>query len=96
MQALYFDDFELFRKKNSSGVIEKQTETLHITDNAGRMAMVETPVITNDGEQQLIRFVYSDRNGSSQLELNGQGVKISYNLEAMGKVDWEIGLQEGN
>jgi RHS repeat-associated protein len=76
---LYLGAVEIYREKNSAGVVIKQTDTLHVMDDKSRIAMVETPVITDDfEEQQVIRFIYGNHLSSSSLELNENAVTISY------------------
>ncbi|NNV57631.1 insecticidal toxin complex protein [Panacibacter sp. KCS-6] len=78
-ERLYLGAVEVFRIKNSAGDTVKQTDTLHLMDDKSRIAMVETPVITDDfEEQQVIRFIYGNHLGSSSLELNENAVTISY------------------
>ena len=49
-ERLYLGTVEVFRIKNNAGVVIKQTDTLHVMDDNSRIAMVETPVITDDVE----------------------------------------------
>lgn len=78
-ERLYLGAVEVFRIKNNVGVLVKQTDTLHVMDDKSRIAMVETPVITDDFEEkEVIRFIYGNHLGSSSLELNENAITISY------------------
>lgn len=79
LERLYLGTVEIYRETNATGILTKQTDTLHITDDKNRIAMVDTPVLSDDTEEkQVIRFIYSNHLGSSSLELNETGLTISY------------------
>ena len=44
-ERIYLDGFEVFRQRNGSGAITLERETLHITDDKQRVALVETKTI---------------------------------------------------
>jgi len=77
---IYLGDFELYHKTNNAGDVQSSTETLHIRDDARRIAMVETNTIKNGlaVTQQLIRYQYNNHLGSSSLELDDNATIISY------------------
>jgi RHS repeat-associated protein len=79
-ERLYLGAVEIYREKDNTGLVTKQTDTLHIMDDTRRIAMVDTPVNppANSDDKQVIRFVYSNHLGSSSLELNENGQTISY------------------
>jgi len=78
-ERLYFGAVEIYRERNSTNDITKQTDTLHIMDDTKRIAMVDTPVIPADSDEtQVIRFIYGNHLGSSSLELNENAQTISY------------------
>jgi RHS repeat-associated protein len=78
-ERLYLGVVEIYTVTNSAAGLIKQTDTLHIMDNTGRIAMVDMPVIPgDDGEEEVRRFIYANHIGSSSLELNENGVTISY------------------
>ncbi|HMH20176.1 MAG TPA: SpvB/TcaC N-terminal domain-containing protein, partial [Puia sp.] len=83
-ERIYLKGFELYREINSAGAVQEETETLHIMDDTRRIALVETKTI-KDGQQlvsadqdQLIRYQHGNHQGSSSLELDGDGALISY------------------
>jgi RHS repeat-associated protein len=79
LARIYLGAIEIYRETNTAGSVTKQTDTLHIMDDKSRIAMVDTPVLSDDAEEkQVIRFIYSNHLGSSSLELNEKGMTISY------------------
>jgi RHS repeat-associated protein len=79
-ERIYLSSFELYRKTNSAGIIQEQTETLHIMDDTRRIALVETKTI-GEGDsdmEHLIRYQYSNHLGSSSLELDENAAILSY------------------
>ncbi|MDH5771305.1 MAG: ParB N-terminal domain-containing protein, partial [Candidatus Bathyarchaeota archaeon] len=78
-QRIYLDGFEIFRKYNTDGSIKLERETLHITDDNDRVALIETRTKgDDDSPAQLIRFQFSNHLGSASLELDDQAQIISY------------------
>ena len=60
-----------------------ERETLHVSDDSGRIAMLEhrtigTAADDNDTDETLIRYIYSNHLQSAALELDGAGNIISY------------------
>ncbi|MES2108320.1 MAG: SpvB/TcaC N-terminal domain-containing protein [Bacteroidota bacterium] len=70
----YLGGLEIYRKTNSAGVVQEETETLHVT------ALVETKTIKSGAavSERLIRYQYSNHQGSSSLELDANAAIISY------------------
>ncbi len=57
--------------------IERQT--LHVSDDAGRIAMLETRTVgTDPSPAELTRYIYSNHLQSASLELDEEGEIISY------------------
>ena len=83
-ERIYLGGYELYRKWDSAGKIQDETESLHILDNSRRIAMAETKTIESsvkvaDGSwQPLIRYQFTNSQGSSTLELDENGASISY------------------
>lgn len=79
---IYIGDFEIYRERKSSGAIELERETLHLQDDAGRIALVDTLTIENGAPKtannQTIRYQLSNHLGSATLELDQQADLISY------------------
>ncbi|XZF16151.1 SpvB/TcaC N-terminal domain-containing protein [Chitinophagaceae bacterium MMS25-I14] len=77
-ERIYLGNYEIYRKFDSSSLTLERT-TLHISDDSGRVAMIETRTVgTDTSPQQLQRFVYSNHLGSASLELDETARIISY------------------
>ena len=74
-QRIYLGNFEIYRKFTSSSLTEEWT-TLHITDDTGRIAMLERRTVGTT--TSLTRYIYSNHLQSSSLELDEDGDIISY------------------
>lgn len=79
-ERIYFGGFEIYREFGSNGNdIALERETLHVTDDKQRIALVETRTQGDDGSPpQLIRYQFSNHLGSANLELDDKAKIISY------------------
>jgi len=79
-ERIYLGTIEIYREKNSAGTITLERETLHVTDDKRRIAMVDSPTIKPSGsnEAQLIRYNYENHLSSASLELDDVAKIISY------------------
>jgi len=79
-ERTYLGGFELYREYDAGGnVVSLERETLHVTDDKHRVALVETRTQGDDGSPaQLIRYQLSNHLGSASLELDEAGQIISY------------------
>jgi RHS repeat-associated protein len=81
-ERIYLGGFEVFRKRNSTGEITLERETLHVMDDQQRIALVETRTIdtanTDRTPAQLIRYQLGNHLGSVSVELDDQAQIISY------------------
>jgi RHS repeat-associated protein len=78
-ERIYLGGFEIFRRRNGSGTLTLERETLHVMDDKQRIALVETCTQSNDGSPaQLIRYQFSNHLGSALLELDDAAQIISY------------------
>ena len=76
---LYVGSWEVYRRKSSTGTVTLERETLHLSDDSGRVALIDTRTIGTGAEPaQLLRYQYSNHLGSAALETDGAGVVISY------------------
>ena len=80
---IYIGDREVYRKTTADGVtIDTERETLHISDDTGRIALVDKLTVENQtpiaNGQQLIRYQFSNHLGSAALELDDTAAIISY------------------
>lgn len=77
-ERIYLGNFELYRKY-VSGVLSVERQTVHVSDDTGRIAMLETLTVGSDGSlAELERYIYSNHLQSATLELDDTGEIISY------------------
>jgi len=77
-ERIYLSGFEIYRKYAgaNAGLVR---ETVHITDDKQRIALIDTRNDIDDGTaQQLIRYQFGNHLDSSTLELDDQAQLISY------------------
>jgi RHS repeat-associated protein len=84
-ERLYIGGFEIFRKHKGAigtNAVTLERETLHVMDDTGRLALVETRTLDAEGcdrsSRQLIRYEFGNHLGSASLELDDEGQIISY------------------
>ncbi len=78
-ERIYLGNVEIYRRYDSTGNIEVERQSLHIGDDSGRIALVETRTQGSDEfETQLTRYQFSNHLGSANLELDDNGNIISY------------------
>jgi RHS repeat-associated protein len=81
-ERIYLGGLEIFRRRNGSGTVQLERQTLHITDDRKRIALVETRTIDvagdDPGPARLIRYQLGNHLGSASLELDAAGGIISY------------------
>lgn len=84
-ERIYLGGFEIHRRHTGpigpdSATLERQT--LHVMDNAQRIALVEKRTLDREGDdpapRQLIRYQFGNHLGSSSLELDEAARVISY------------------
>jgi len=78
-ERIYLGGWERYRRY-TGGVLDVERTTVHVTDDAGRVAMLEirSPGYTDAAAAELARYVYSNHLGSATLELDSAGEVISY------------------
>jgi RHS repeat-associated protein len=78
-ERIYLGGFEIFRRSGVGGEVSLERETLHITDEQRRIALVETRTLGNDGSPaQVVRYQIGNHLDSASLELDEIGQIISY------------------
>ncbi|GGO53673.1 SpvB/TcaC N-terminal domain-containing protein [Streptomyces lasiicapitis] len=84
-ERIYLGGFELFRRRENLDGEQTSTferETLHVMDDTGRLALVETRTLDRAGSDQaprrLIRYQLGNHLGSTSLELDDHAQIISY------------------
>jgi RHS repeat-associated protein len=79
-QRLYLGGFEIYCRRYGADRLER--ETLHLTDNERRVALIETRTVDTSGTDptpaQLVRYQFNDHLGSTMLELDDRSHIISY------------------
>jgi RHS repeat-associated protein len=73
---VYLWAFELYREFTAAGAVGLARQTVHINDEMGRLALVETRA--GSPSSRLVRFQYADHLGSATVELDATGGFISY------------------
>lgn len=74
----YVGEWELYRKFTGSSLTIAR-ETLHVNDDTGRIALVDTRTVgTGTEPSQLLRYQFSNHLGSATLELDEVAAIISY------------------
>lgn len=80
-ERLYLGGFEIYRERGG-GSIQLERETLHIMDDAKRIALIDTKTIDNNipgfTSETQIRYQYSDHLETATIELDENGLLISY------------------
>jgi RHS repeat-associated protein len=76
----YLGSLEIYREFDPAGdTVTLQRETLHVMDDAQRVALVETRTQGDDGSPgQLVRYQLANHLGSSAWELDRDGRILSY------------------
>lgn len=83
-ERIYAGTYEVYRRWKSYGsTLEAERTTLHVSDDAGPIAMIEQRTIgdkSDDGDTPglLSRYIYSNQLGSSTLEADDTGAVMSY------------------
>jgi RHS repeat-associated protein len=78
-ERIYLSGLELFRRRNGGGAVTLERTTLHVTDGARTVALVERRTQGNDAAPaSLTRYQLSGHLASVALELDDQARVISY------------------
>jgi RHS repeat-associated protein len=75
------EGYEVYRERNAAGDIATERETLHIQDDKGRIALIDTATIENTPIQHptsTIKHQLTNHLGSACLEVDEAGALISY------------------
>ncbi|MET0240411.1 MAG: SpvB/TcaC N-terminal domain-containing protein, partial [Sphingobium sp.] len=86
LEWIYLGAVRIFRRRRrSDGAIRMERWTVHISDNMGPIAQVDTKVRDEDGDDpanplntSLIRYQYGNGVGTAMLETDAGGSPISY------------------
>lgn len=79
-ERLYLGGFEIFRRRNASGTVTLERETLHVMDDKQRIALVDTRTQGDEPDMpaQLVRYQFGNHLASAALELDDRARVISY------------------
>lgn len=82
-ERIYLDGYELYREYSASGAVVLERESLHVSDGATLVCMVETTTVDASSAatplpSQAIRYQLTNLLGSSVLELDATAALISY------------------
>jgi RHS repeat-associated protein len=80
-ERIYMGGVEIYRERQD-GALLLERQTVHVADNVGRIAQVDTKTVDVTGAAGLtvpmVRYVYGNHLGSATLETDGDGEPISY------------------
>ncbi|HTN45700.1 MAG TPA: SpvB/TcaC N-terminal domain-containing protein [Flavipsychrobacter sp.] len=82
-ERIFLGNYEVYRKYNNSNTLIVERETVHVSDDTGRIAMLEVRTQGNASDDNytaatLTRYIYSNHLQSASLELDGSAAIISY------------------
>jgi RHS repeat-associated protein len=84
-ERTYLGPYEIFREYSQGGEVKLERRTLHISDGAGRICLLETTTIDTDAAAasqvtpaNLTRYQFGNLLGSSVLELDERAAIVSY------------------
>lgn len=82
-ERIYLGSYEIYRKFDHTGSLTIERTTVHVSDDTGRIAMLETRTQGNAGDdnntaETLTRYIYSNHLQSASLELDESAEIISY------------------
>lgn len=78
-ERIYLGNYEIYRKYDNTDTLIIERTTVHVSDDTGRIAMLETRTVGSDpGPAELTRYIYSNHLQSASLELNENAANISY------------------
>ena len=85
IERIYLGAVEIYREYSANGTLIIERWTVHISDDTGRIAQVDTKTVDSGNSDpvnplniSLIRYQYTNHLGSSTLETDEDGNVISY------------------
>ena len=85
LERIYLGFVEIYRERQNSLAPDLERHTLHISDNTGKIAQVDTKTIDTNNQdtfnlvnENVIRYQYTNHLGSAALETDENGNVISY------------------
>jgi RHS repeat-associated protein len=84
-ERIYLGTVEIYRERQGSNAPHLERQTVHISDNTGKIAQVDIKTVdtansdpSNPLNTNLIRYQYGNHLGSAVLEIDANGTIISY------------------
>lgn len=81
LERIYVGGVEFYRE-HRGGDLELERQTVHVADNGGRVAQVDTKTVDTadptDLDIPVIRYIYGNHLGSATLETDETGALVSY------------------
>ena len=80
-ERIYLGNYEIYRRFDGSGSLTFERDTVHISDDTGRIAMHETfdsDIYHDSTTPDLIRYIYSDQLQSASVEIDDGGDLLTY------------------
>ncbi len=81
-ERIYLDGTEVYQERNANNQVQLERETVHVQDETGRIAMVDTLIIENgvnvNNILPLVKYIYSNHLSTATLEADENGEIISY------------------
>ena len=85
VERIYLGGVEFYRERHGSNPPDLERQTVHVSDNVGRILQIDTKTIDNANSDPanplgtpLLRYQYTNHLGSAILETNEAGQAISY------------------
>src|SRR5581483_10372464 len=85
VERIYLGGVELYRERHGANPPDLERQTVHISDNVGRILQIDTKTIDSANSDPanplgtpLLRYQYTNHLGSAILETNEAGQAISY------------------
>jgi RHS repeat-associated protein len=85
IERIYIGVVEIYRERQGNNAPDLERFTVHVSDNTGRIAQIDTKTIDNNNSDTInllnennIRYQYGNHIDSASLETDGTGNIISY------------------
>ncbi len=78
-ERIYVGGIEIYREYGNANDLSLERQTYHVSDDTGRVAMVETRTVgTDDAPARLVRYQFGNHLGSACIETDEGASVISY------------------
>ena len=80
-ERLYIGAAEIFRRKNGSGQVQLERQTLRVFEEKGTLILIDTRTVgTDDSPAATTRYQFGDHHGSSTVEVDENAALVSYEV----------------